>query len=174
MRKRNKRLKEANIEFLCRQLDLGFKPYAYAVYHFNDGKGSRKEQKRRLDPCEVEKDMLHQRNALKRILLDSSKWRKDKNSPRCLWGMEYGTSISKPHINIVMEEFPVAYGKDCIESIEFACNFLLPQKCKSVLKQSCKVLKIEEFSSSRLFGYMCKECTDDNFTINYSISDWIL
>ena len=66
---RNKKLIKANEQMLERQLKRGFSPCWYVVYHLNDGLMSRHQQRRRLNPDEVSRDVGFHKHVLYQMVL---------------------------------------------------------------------------------------------------------
>ena len=100
--------KNANMQLLEREIMRGFNPKWYAVIHFNDAVNSQRQQKRRLDMDDVEKDLKVVKDQLYTELY-GRKWKKQKNRTKSIWGIEYGDSQIKPHVNIIIEDLPYPY-----------------------------------------------------------------
>ena len=61
---KNQKLIQANEQMLQRQIQNGFNPQWYVVYHLNDGFNSRYQQRRRIDTDEVSKDVAFHKHTL--------------------------------------------------------------------------------------------------------------
>ena len=166
----NTRCKHASVELLTRNVLRGFRPKWYVVFHFNDGASSQRQRKRRLDPDEVEKDLLVIKDKLYTKLYGRN-WAKVKRRCRSVWGVEYGVSQVKPHINLLIEDMPYPFAD--YNSALFLFNLYLPSKCKCLYKNSSHLQPVD---SERVWGvntYICKESTETNLSINLEVSDLI-
>lgn len=163
--------KNANMKLIEREIMKGLNPKWYAVIHFNDAVSSQRQQKRRLDADEVEKDLEVVKDQLYTELY-GRKWRKNKKRARSIWGIEYGSSQVKPHINLIIEELPHPY--DNYHSAYVLLDRLLPLKCKCLWKRSAHVQPVDIDTFSDLNSYCCKESDFRNSTIIHSITDYQL
>ena len=161
----------ANMQIVQREIMRGFNPKWYAVIHFNDAGNSKRQQKRRLDMDDVEVDL----NVVKDQLyteLYGRKWKKQKNRSKSIWGIEYGDSQIKPHINLIIEELPYPY--DTYKSFYVLLDRLLPLKCKCLWARSSHVQPVDIDTFADLNSYCCKESDFRNSTIIHQINDYQL
>ena len=163
--------RQANTHMIAREVAKGFKPRWYAVIHFNDGASSTKQQKRRIRPEDVEKDLLVVKHQLYTELY-GARWSKKHKRAKSIWGVEYGASQIKPHVNIIMEELPFPY--DHYKSAFILFNSYLPAKCKCLWKHSTHLQPVETESIYLLNSYVCKESNIDNCTIIHKLTDYQL
>ena len=161
----------ANMKLLQREIRKGLKPKWYAVIHFNDAGNSKRQQKRRLDMDEVEVDLNIVKNQLYTELY-GRKWRKQKNRSKSIWGIEYGDSQIKPHVNLIIEELPDPY--DTYKSFYVLLDRLLPLKCKCLWVRSAHVQPVDMDTFTDLNSYCCKESDFRNSTIIHRINDYQL
>ena len=103
------KLIEANEELLQRQLQRGFLPAWYVVYHLNDGFNSRYQQQRRTDDNEVRKDIAFHKHTLYQWAYGQRRWAKLPKRARSLWSIEYGRNKERPHINMLIEALPAEF-----------------------------------------------------------------
>ena len=159
----------ANMDTLERMIMRGFNPKWYVVLHFNDGAASTRQQQRRLDDDEVNTDLEVVKDQLYTELY-GRKWMKVKNRSKSIWGVEYGISQIKPHINLILEALPYPYNDYKSSFVLF--DRLLPKMCRCLWKRSAHIqpVNIDEFNS--LNSYCCKESDFRNATINYQLTDF--
>jgi len=157
---------------LQRQLQKGFKPQWYVVYHLNDGFKSRYQQQRRINPDEVSKDIAFHKHTLYLWAYGNRRWAKNPNRARSLWSIEYGRNRERPHINMLIEALP-----SLLDSPEILVNFFnltLPLRAKSVLFDSAHIQPVIPSTEMKLLRYVCKETDQSNASIDYYSTDWIL
>jgi hypothetical protein len=169
---KNQKLIQANEEMLCRQLQHGFKPAWYVVYHLNDGFNSRYQQQRRIDTDEVSKDIAFHKHTLYQQVYGNRRWAKIANRARSLWSIEYGRNRERPHINTLIEALPSPF--DGPERLDDFFNLTLPLRAKSVLFDSAHIQPVIPTSEMKLLRYVCKETDQRNVSIDYYSTDWIL
>ena len=155
---RNKKLIKANEQMLERQLKRGFSPHWYVVYHLNDGLMSRHQQRRRLNPDEVSRDVGFHKHVLYQMVYANRRWHKFSRRARSLWSIEYGASTVKPHINMLIDLF----------------SLHLPLKAKSVLFDSAFIQPVIPGTEGKVLRYVCKETDERNVSMDYYATDWIL
>ena len=169
---KNKKLIKANEEMLEELLEKGFKPAWYVVYHLNDGLNSRFQQKRRIDPDEVSNDIRYHKHVLYQWIYQNRRWSKIKGRAKSLWTMEYGQSETHPHINMVIEELPSHLDEK--KRLEDFFNLTLALQAKSVLFDSAYVQPVVPTTAMKLLRYICKETNENNASIDYYSTDWLL
>ena len=163
--------KSANMHLLQREIMRGLKPKWYAVVHFNDAGNSKRQQKRRLDDAEVEKDLEDIKDKLYTEIY-GRKWSKKTSRSKSIWGIEYGKSKVKPHINLIIEELPYPY--DTYRSFFILLDRLLPLKCKCIWRRSANLQPVDIDSFTDLNSYCCKESDFRNSTIIHKLTDYQL
>ena len=166
------RLIQANEELLQRQLQRGFNPQWYVVYHLNDGFNSRHQQRRRINPDEVSRDVRFHKHTLYKWVYGNRRWAKISNRARSLWSIEYGKNRERPHINMLIEALPSPFEKQ--ERLDDFFNLTLPLRVKSVLFDSAHVQPVIPTTEMKLLHYVCKETDERNVSIDYDSTDWIL
>ena len=169
---RNKKLSKANERMLERQLKRGFSPCWYVVYHLNDGLISRHQQRRRLNPDEVSRDVGFHKHVLYQMVYDNRRWHKFARRARSLWSIEYGASTVKPHINMLTEALPGQWSEK--ERLQDLFSLHLPLKAKSVLFDSAFIQPVIPGTEGKVLRYICKETDERNVSMDYYATDWIL
>ena len=164
-------IQNANMQLLQREIMKGLNPKWYAVIHFNDAANSKRQQKRRLDIDAVEEDCEEVKDQLYTELYGRN-WRKKTKRAKSIWGIEYGSSQIKPHINLIIEDLPYPY--DTYKSAYVLLDRYLPLKCKCLWKRSAHLQPVDIDSFSNLNSYCCKESDFRNTTIIHSITDYQL
>jgi len=156
----------ANQELLNRQLNRGFKPKWYIVIHFNDGGKSKRQQRRRIQPDEVKKDLWAVKQSIYTELY-GKKWKKNKRRARSIWGIEYGANPERPHINLLIEDIPHSKFR-----FEWFLNQTLPKyKVKCLWKSSAHIEPC--YYDEGNIKYITKESSFSNSTIIYELTDFI-
>ena len=168
----NQNLIQANEEMLQRQLQRGFKPQWYVVYHLNDGFCSRYQQQRRVDPDEVGRDVAFHKHTLYQWVYGNRRWAKISERARSLWSIEYGKNKERPHINMLIETLPEPFDRQ--ERLLDFFNLTLPLRAKSVLFDASNVQPVAAGTEMKLLRYTCKEADQRNASIDYDSTDWIL
>ena len=163
---------QANEQILQRQLQRGFKPQWYVVYHLNDGFNSRYQQQRRVNPDEVSKDIAFHKHTLYQWVYGNRRWAKISDRARSLWSIEYGRNRERPHINMLIEALPTSF--DDPDRLTDFFNLMLPLRAKSVLFDSAHIQPIIPCAEMKLLRYVCKETDQRNVSIDYYSTDWIL
>ena len=161
----------ANMKLLQREVMKGLNPKWYAVIHFNDAANSKRQQRRRLDMDAVEQDLEVVKDQLYTELY-GRKWRKQKHRAKSIWGIEYGDSQIKPHVNLIIEDLPYPY--DTYKSAFVLLDRFLPLKCKCLWKRSAHLQPVDIDTFSDLNSYCCKESDFRNSTIIHRINDYQL
>jgi hypothetical protein len=169
---KHQQLIQANEQMLQRQLQRGFKPAWYVVYHLNDGFNSRHQQQRRVNPDEVRKDIAFHKHTLYQWVYGNRRWAKISDRSRSLWSIEYGRNSERPHINMLIEALPTPF--DGQERLDDFFNLTLPLRAKSVLFDSAHIQPVLPFTEMKLLRYVCKETDSRNVSIDYYSTDWIL
>ena len=169
---KHQQLIQANEEMLQRQLQRGFLPAWYVVYHLNDGFNSRHQQQRRIDTDEVGKDIAFHKHTLYQWVYGNRRWAKISNRARSLWGIEYGRNKERPHINMLIEALPAPL--DEANRLADFFNLTLPLRAKSVLFDSAHVQPVIPTTEMKLLRYVCKETDERNVSVDYDSTDWIL
>jgi len=157
---------DANEALLNGLICKGLKPKWYVVVHFNDGGDSRKEQYRRLDIGEITKDCSGVKDALYSEVY-GKRWRKKTRRAKSIWGIEYGNSKVKPHINLIIEDLPYPYND--FRSTYVLIDRILPMKCKCLWRRSSHVQPV--YLAKGVSQYISKESDFSNSTILHSITD---
>ena len=169
---KRQQLIQANEQMLQRQLQRGFKPQWYVVYHLNDGFNSRHQQQRRVNPDEVSKDIAFHKHTLYQWAYGIRRWVKISDRSRSLWSIEYGRNRERPHINMLIEALPTPF-EDSDRLTDFF-NLTLPLRAKSILFDSAHVQPVIPTTEMKLMRYVCKETDERNVSIDYYSTDWIL
>jgi hypothetical protein len=169
---RNQKLIQANEQMLQRQLQKGFNPQWYVVYHLNDGFNSRYQQQRRINPDELSKDIAFHKHTLYQWAYDNRRWAKLPSRARSLWSIEYGRNRERPHINMLIEGLPSQI--DAPDTLSNFFNLTLPLRAKSVLFDSAHIQPVIPSTEMKLLRYVCKETDQRNVSIDYYSTDWIL
>tara|TARA_B100001250_G_C19587920_1_gene695050 strand:+ start:251 stop:859 length:609 start_codon:yes stop_codon:yes gene_type:complete len=159
----------ANIQLLDDMLMSGFKPKWYCVIHFNDGGNSKREQNRRLNDSDIEDDLWVVKNFIYTELYGKN-WLKQKHTARSIWGIEYGRSKIKPHVNIVIEELPYPYND--FKSLFVLLDRYLPDRVKCLWRRSAHVQPV--FLNEGITSYITKECDYRNSHIIQSLTDYYI
>lgn len=157
---------------LQRQLQKGFMPQWYVVYHLNDGFNSRHQKQRRINPDEVSKDIAFHKHTLYQWVYGNRRWAKIHNRVRSLWSIEYGRNRERPHINMLIEALPCELDKP--DRLTDFFNLTLPLRAKSVLFDSAHIQPVIPGTEMKLLRYVCKETGEGNGSIDYYSTDWIL
>ena len=168
---KHQKLIQANEQMLDRQLQKGFKPQWYIVYHLNDGFNSRYQQIRRINPDEVSRDIAFHKHTLYKLIYGNRRWAKLPNRARSMWSIEYGRNKTRPHINILIEAMPTPFDRK--ERLLDLFNLTLPLKAKSMLFDSAHVQPIMNGTETKVLRYTCKETDERNASIDYFSTDWI-
>lgn len=169
---KHQQLIQSNEQMLWRQLQRGFLPAWYIVYHFNDGFNSRYQQQRRINPDEVSKDIAFHKHTLYQWVYGNRRWAKISNRARSLWSIEYGRNRERPHINMLIEALPSPF--DGQERLDVFFNLTLPLRAKSILFDSAHIQPVIPTTEMKLLRYVCKETDQRNVSIEYYSTDWIL
>lgn len=168
----NEKLIKANRQMLERQLERGFSPRWYVVYHLNDGLMSLHQQRRRLNPDEVSRDVGFHKHVLYQMVYGNRRWHKSVGRARSVWSIEYGAITVKPHINMLIEALPGQWSEQ--EQLQDLFSLHLPLKAKSVLFDSACIRPVIPGKERKVLSYICKETDDRNASIDYYATDWIL
>ena len=169
---KHQQLIQANEKLLQRQLQRGFDPRWYVVYHLNDGFNNRYQQQRRINPDEVSKDIAFHKHTLYQWVYANRRWARISNRARSLWSIEYGRNKVRPHINMLIEALPAPLN-EANRMTDFF-NLTLPLRAKSVLFDSAYIQPVNPTTEMRLMSYVCKETGLNNASIDYDSTDWIL
>jgi len=169
---RNQKLIQANEQMLKRQLQKGFNPQWYVVYHLNVGFNSRYQQQRRINPDEVSKDIAFHKHTLYQWVYGNRRWAKLSNRAQSLWSIEYGRNRERPHINMLIEALPNPFNGQ--KRLDDFFNLTLSLRAKSVLFDSAHIQPVIPSTEMKLLRYVCKETDQKNVSIDYYSTDWIL
>ena len=123
----------ANKRLLKRNLMRGFNPEWYVVIHFNDGGNDKKLRDRRLDPESIDEDVVAVKLKLYQLLYGRG-WEKMKRRSRSYFTVEFGNSVIKPHLNILIEALPQGWTDQAVMEVLF--NKLLPNKTRCLWSNS--------------------------------------
>jgi len=154
---------QANNQFIIQQLERGFCPKWYCVFHL-------KSNGRRNDEILLDKDLVHIRNMLYSEMY-GGKWRGVKSKARAIWSLEFGKQRQRPHINLLIEALPYPY--DSYRSAFALFDRLLPRDARCVWRKSAHLQPIDLDDASSLYQYIVKESNITNQTINYQVTDVI-
>ena len=155
---------QANNQFILRQLQRGFRPKWYCVFHLNSSG-------RNCDELTFDKDLAHIRNMLFSEMYGRN-WKRVKNKARAIWSLEFGKGNDRPHINMLIEALPYPY--DSYRSAFVLFDRLLPRDARCMWRQSAHIQPIDLDDASSLYQYIVKESNLTNQSINYQITDVIL
>jgi len=147
----------------------GMKPKWYGVIHFNDGCDSKKQQYRRLDIDEITKDVVGVKQALYEEVY-GKRWRSKLSRSKSIWGIEYGNSTLKPHINIVLEELPYPFND--YKSLFVLLDRFLPDKVRCLWRRSAHLQPIR--FTEGINSYITKESDYRNSTIIHDLTDYFI
>lgn len=162
-------LQKANTDLLDEMMMSGFKPKWYAVIHFNDGGDSKRQQYRRLDIDQVTNDLWQVKNFIYTEAY-GSKWQSKNYRAKSIWGVEYGKSKVKPHLNLVIEELPYPY--DTFKSFYVLLDRYLPDKIKCLWRRSAHLQPINFMNN--VTDYITKESDYRNSTIIHCLTDYFI
>tara|TARA_B100000902_G_C27318499_1_gene922775 strand:+ start:4055 stop:4687 length:633 start_codon:yes stop_codon:yes gene_type:complete len=158
---------KAQVDKLNELIMSGMKPKWYCVIHLNDGGNSKRQHTRRLDIDEVTNDLWQVKNFLYTELY-SRRWQKLNRRARSIFGIEYGNSKLKPHINLIIEELPYPY--DTFRSFYILLDRYLPDRVRCIWRQSAHIQPIDDFNV--VTSYITKESDFRNSTIIPSLTDY--
>jgi len=167
--KTNNLMQKANVELLDEMIMSGFKPKWYGVLHFNDGGNSSKQQQRRLDIDEVTNDLKVVKNFIYTEAYGKT-WRRNKRVAKSIWGIEYGNSTLKPHLNIVLEELPYPYND--YKSLFVLLDRFLPDKVRCLWRRSAHLQPVR--FNEGINSYITKESDYRNSTIIHDLTDYFI
>ena len=167
--KSNNLMQQANIELLNDMIKSGFNPKWFGVIHFNDGGNSSKQQQRRLDIDEVTNDLKVVKNFIYTEAY-GKKWRRNKRVAKGIWGIEYGNSTLKPHLNIVLEELPYPYND--YKSLFVLLDRFLPDKVRCLWRRSAHLQPVR--FNEGINSYITKESDYRNSTIIHDLTDYFI
>jgi len=154
----------ANNQFILRQLQRGFRPKWYCVFHLNsNGRNS--------DDISLGKDLAHIKNMLYSEMYGKN-WKRVRIKARAVWGLEFGKHNDRPHINLLIEALPYPY--DSYRSAFALFDRLLPRDARCVWRKSAHLQPIDLDDATALYQYVVKESNLSNQTINYQTTDVIL
>ena len=162
-------IQKANVELLNDMIKSGFNPKWFGVIHFNDGGNSSKQKQRRLDIAEVTKDLSKVKNFIYTEAY-GKRWMKNKSKAKSIWGIEYGNSKLKPHLNIVLEELPYPY--DDYRSLFVLLDRFLPDKVRCLWRRSAHLQPIR--FTEGINSYITKESDYRNSTIIHDLTDYFI
>ena len=100
--------------------------------------------------------------------LYGKKWMKNKSKARSIWGIEYGNSTLKPHLNIVLEDLP--YPFDDYKSLFVLLDRFLPDKVRCLWRRSAHLQPIR--FNKGINSYITKESDYRNSTIIHKLTDY--
>ena len=155
---------DAAYQLLLRNMKRGFNPKYYIVSHFNDGGNNPRIQKRRLNPIDVDRDLLEVKKKLLTNLYGNN-WETMRNRCRCFFTIEYGNSKKKPHFNLLLEKPPKLY--DNIPYLKYLFDSYLPRKVKCLLRDTGYVDYYPQHSAE--MRILNKYCNKENNILNQSI-----
>ena len=94
-----------------------------------------------------------------------------KRRSRSYFTVEFGNSVIKPHLNILIEALPQGWNDQAVMEVLF--NKLLPIKTRCLWSNSAKVKKIYNDPMIFLNHYVNKESNFFNSTIQPNANDYI-
>jgi hypothetical protein len=158
------KLVRANKQLLLRQVQRGFAPRWYCVFHLNNIVHTN-------DEILFDKDLTHIKNMLYSELY-GRRWKRVKKKARGFWTMEFGGGGDRPHMNLLIENLPYPY--DDFRSAFVLFDRILPRDVKCIWKQTAHMQPVDLLDADGLYRYVVKESDFDNNTLLENLTDWIL
>ena len=155
-----KQTENAHVEHLKTQLNRGFTPKWYIVFHLSNLDAPHD------DPI-WDKYLRRLRNSVWTAIYKSN-WKRKKTRARGIFSLEFGEEGDRPHINLLIEELPIPFNK-----IWNLFNFDIPKLTKGGYLWM-KSADIQPYYSDPVTGYISKEMNYSyTSSVNYQISDYI-
>ena len=145
------------------QINRGFTPKWYIVFHLNDWLNDIPKD----DPI-WDKYQGRLKNAVWTAIYGSH-WQRVKTKARGIFSLEFGKDKDRPHINLLIEDLPKHLDVDYL--FNWSIPVLANKKVNFVWEDSAKV---KPYYSDSVTGYISKEMNYEyTSSINYQISDYI-
>ena len=155
-----KQTEDAHVEHLKSQINRGFTPKWYIVFHLSNLDAPHD------DPI-WDKYLKRLRNSVWTAIYKSN-WKRKKTRARGIFSLEFGEEEDRPHINLLIEELPLPFNK-----IWNLFNFDIPKLTKGGYLWM-KSADIQPYYSDPVTRYISKEMNYEyTSSINYQISDYI-
>ena len=159
-----KQTEEAHVEHIKTQINRGFTPKWYIVFHLRDWLNDYPQ-----DDPNLDKYQGRLKNAVWTAIYGSH-WQRVKTKARGIFSLEFGKERDRPHINLLIEELPIPYKKVC-DLFNWRIPVLANKKTNFVWTHSAD---IQPYYSDSVTGYISKEMNYEyTSSINYQISDYI-
>ena len=159
-----KQTEDAHVEHIQSQINRGFTPRWYIVFHLHDWLNDIPK-----DAPIWDKYVGRLKNAVLTAIYGSHHKRK-KTKARGIFSLEFGKSNNRPHINLLIEELPIPYKKVC-DLFNWRIPVLANKKTNFVWTHSAD---IQPCYSDSVTGYISKEMNYEyTSSINYLVSDYI-
>ena len=154
---------DAHIEHIKNQINRGFTPKWYIVFHLHDWLNDIPK-----DDPNWDKYQGRLCNAVWTAIYGSHHKRK-KIKARGIFSLEFGKDNDRPHINLLIEELPKHL------DVDYLFNWRIPvlanKETNFVLENTAD---IQPYYSDSVTGYISKEMNYEyTSSINYQISDYI-
>ena len=158
-----KQTEDAHVEHIKTQINRGFNPKWYIVFHLNDWLNDIPKD----DPLWDK----YQRRLSYAVwtAIYGSHWQRVKTKARGIFSLEFGKERDRPHINLLIEDLPKHL------DVDYLFNWRIPvlanKKTNFVLVNSAD---IQPYYSDPVTRYISKEMNYEyTSSINYQISDYI-
>ena len=156
-----KQTEDAHVEHLKSQINRGFTPKWYIVFHLSNLDAPHD------DPI-WDKYLKRLRNSVWTAIYKSN-WKRKKTRARGIFSLEFGEEGDRPHINLLIEELPNH------RNVNYLFNWSIPvlanKKTNFVWTNGAD---IQPYYSDPVTGYISKEMNYEyTSSINYQISDYI-
>ena len=156
-----KQTEDAHVEHIKTQINRGFTPKWYIVFHLNDWLNDIPKD----DPI-WNKYLSRFRNAVWTAIYNSN-WKRKTTRARGIFSLEFGKERDRPHINLLIEELPNHL------NVNYLFNWSIPvlanKKTNFVWTNGAD---IQPYYSDSVTGYISKEMNYEyTSSINYQISD---
>ena len=156
-----KQTENAHVEHLKTQLNRGFTPKWYIVFHLSNLDAPHD------DPIWY-KYLKRLRNSVWTAIYKSN-WKRKKTRARGIFSLEFGKDNDRPHINLLIEDLPKHLDVDYL--FNWSIPVLANKKVNFVWEDSAKV---KPYYSDSVTGYISKEMNYEyTSSLNYQISDYI-
>ena len=156
-----KQTENAHVEHLKTQLNRGFTPKWYIVFHLSNLDAPHD------DPIWY-KYLKRLRNSVWTAIYKSN-WKRKKTRARGIFSLEFGEEGDRPHINLLIEDLPKHLDVDYL--FNWSIPVLANKKVNFVWEDSAKV---KPYYSDSVTGYISKEMNYEyTSSLNYQISDYI-
>ena len=158
-----KQTEDAHVEHIKTQINRGFTPKWYIVFHLRDWLNDYPQ-----DDPNLDKYQGRLKNAVWTAIYGSH-WQRVKTKARGIFSLEFGKDNDRPHINLLIEDLPKHLDVDYL--FNWSIPVLANKKVNFVWEDSAKV---KPYYSDSVTGYISKEMNYEyTSSINYQISDYI-